>query len=77
VAQSTVALSFSPGFQQLLTKCLDQQIRKVSEIVSQSQLSTCSFEEARNPFGCFEAGTVTNLADERDYCSRHFRAVSE
>ncbi len=73
MAATQSSISFSPGFEQLLNNLLDQQIRRVSRVVAQSQLQCCEFEDE---FGCGAIATVGDLDSERELCGRHFRAVS-
>ena len=64
---------FSPGFQQVLTACLDREIERVSRILAESNLHCCEFDDE---FGCGAIATVTDLESEREYCPKHFRCVS-
>jgi hypothetical protein len=73
VAAPHRTLLFSPGFQQLLDQCLDQQIRLVEQVVRESHLQCCEFDDE---FGCGAIATVGELDSERELCVRHFRQVN-
>jgi hypothetical protein len=76
VAATQSSISFSPGFEQLLNKLLDNQIRQVSRILAESQLRPCEYEDELHPLGCGRTASVGSLEYESELCERHFRAVS-
>lgn len=72
MAQSTIPFVSSPFFGEVLAGCLDQHIGRVERIIL-PKLHCCEFEDE---FGCGELGVVTDLESERQYCRKHFQAVS-
>lgn len=65
-----------PLFSQLLDTLVGKEIRRVDSILAEARLTTCQFEEERNPCGCGAPATVTDLDSERDYCLNHFRVIN-
>ena len=72
-AQHLTALS-SPEFPQAFEDLIDYEVRRVSRIVDQAQLSTCDF--ADEYCDCRDKATVHHLKSEQEFCARHFAAVN-
>ncbi len=71
-AQHLTSLS-SPNFPQVFAALIDREITRVSQLLAQSQLTQCFFEDEY--CDCRERATVHHLASEQEFCLRHFQAV--
>ncbi len=68
----------SPRFPQVfpstLVGILDRYLVRVDAILSQAQLGSCDYSDEH--VDCKALATVHDLASEREFCARHFQAVS-
>lgn len=85
MSQSTLAVLAHPEFPQIYAAAIDEAIACVDRVLlryKRPQLDLCQYETPETSAGacdglpCHAAATVFDLADEHEYCGKHFREVN-
>jgi hypothetical protein len=82
MAQHTLPVLSFPGFPQVLSAVIDQQIKSVDRVLARQLLTTCDWCSPESSWGacgggysCGSTATVHDLKTEQDFCAQHFAEV--
>lgn len=84
MAHPTLPVLSLPGFPQVFSRVIDQQIKSVDRTLlgRRQLLTTCDYNTPESSWGacdgypCGSMATVHHLESGQEFCPKHFRAVS-